>query len=62
METDERPVSHVCADLRPGERMTFGATGVSIEVLAKSGRMTRLRLTLPKDVRVQRERAVPSMA
>lgn len=51
------PESRVCMDLRPGERISFGMTGVQVEVMAKSGRATRLRVTLPKDVLIQREGA-----
>jgi sRNA-binding carbon storage regulator CsrA len=55
-------------DLRPGERVLLGDTGVEIEVVHKSGQAARLRVMAPRSVRITkqvaaaRERAIPSMA
>lgn len=58
-------ISRVCMDLHPGERVRLGAVGVEIEVVSKSGRATRLRITAPRVVsieRVVRRGDVPSIA
>jgi len=48
-------VSSVCKDLRPGGRIVFGDTGICVEVLAKSGRATKLRLTAPRGTHIRQE-------
>lgn len=49
-------VSSVCKDLPPGGRIVFGDTGICVEVLSKSGRATRLRLTAPRSMQIRQER------
>lgn len=58
--------SRVYMDLAPGDTISFGETGVQIEVVGKSGRMARLRITAPRDVEIDRKRELhkvdPSIA
>jgi sRNA-binding carbon storage regulator CsrA len=48
----------VYMDLQPGDSLSFGQTGVTVEVVAKSGRAARLCITLPREVRIEREHGV----
>ena len=36
--------------MHPGERIVFGGLDVEIEVVGKSGRSSRLRITAPREV------------
>lgn len=47
----------VCMDLRPGDRLSFDGLGVELEVVAKSGRATRLQVVAPRDVTIRRVEA-----
>lgn len=52
-------------DLRPGDRVSL-AGDVEVELEHKSGRMARLKITAPRDVKIakvesDRDRLVPSM-
>lgn len=47
----------VYMDLQPGERLAFGDSGIQVEVVAKSGRASRLCITLPREVRIVRDAA-----
>lgn len=47
-------LGHVFMDVRPGQVLEFAGTGVRIEVISKSGRASRLRITLPQEVRIER--------
>ena len=52
-------------DLRPGDRVSL-AGDVEVELEHKSGRMARLKITAPRDVRIakvesDRDNLVPSM-
>lgn len=42
-------------DLAPGDRLKVG--GVNVELISKSGRMVRLRVQAPRDVRIERQPA-----
>lgn len=59
--------SSLVLDLRPGERLSLAGI-VSVELVKKSGQLSRLRVTAPPEVRIEKERAphgkesVPSMA
>lgn len=48
-------------DVRPGERLALAgpqqAVVATVELVQKSGRLVRLRVTAPPDVRIERERA-----
>lgn len=54
-------LSSVSIDVRPGECLVL--SGVRVELVHKSGRVARLRVTAPRDVRIQKTAAevVPSM-
>lgn len=52
-------------DLRPGDRVSL-AGDVEVELEHKSGRMARLKITAPRDVKIakvesDRDNVVPSM-
>lgn len=59
--------SSLVIDVRPGERLVV-AGGVTVELVQKSGQLARLRVTAPRDVKIERKQAVrdahvvPSMA
>ena len=46
--------STLLLDVRPGERIDLGEGLALIEVIHKSGRVGRLRLTAPREVRVRK--------
>lgn len=44
----------VVMDLKPGESVEFVGTGVRVALMAKSGRASRLCITSPRDVQIDR--------
>jgi sRNA-binding carbon storage regulator CsrA len=46
-------LSSLIIDVRPGECLAM-SDGVTVELLHKSGQLCRLRVTAPKDVRIQK--------
>lgn len=49
-------------EVRPGERLSLEGGRVLVDVLEKSGRVARLRVTAPRDVKIQREEGDQSRA
>lgn len=48
-------LSHLTVDVRPGETLEISSgQKVSIELIQKSGQLARLRVTAPKDVRIEK--------
>lgn len=48
-------LSHLTVDVRPGESLIISSgQEVSIELVQKSGQLARLRVTAPKDVRIEK--------
>ena len=53
---DKALLSSLIVDVKPGERISFPeADRVSVELLHKSGKAARLRVTAPRDVLIKRE-------
>jgi hypothetical protein len=50
----EQSTSTLTVDVRPGEGLELAVTLVRIDVVRKSGQVTRLRVTAPREVRIQR--------
>lgn len=46
--------SHLTVDLHPGEKISLDGGRVEIEMQHKSGRLARLRVTAPKEVRIEK--------
>lgn len=47
--------SSLTIDVRPGETLSISSgEAVSIELVHKSGQLARLRVTAPKDVRIEK--------
>lgn len=44
--------STLVRDVTPGSTVTFAGVGVSVEVMRKSGARTRLKISAPRDVRI----------
>ena len=42
-------------EVRPGERISLDGGRVLVDVLEKSGKVARLRVTAPREVKIQRE-------
>lgn len=65
--TKSTKLSSLTIDVRQGERVSI-SSGVTLELLHKSGQLARLRMTAPNDVKIVKEHqkqapnAVPSMA
>ncbi len=58
-------VKTLTVDVRPGERLEIAAgRPISVEMVHKSGKLARLRIRAPVDVRIEKTMApfVPSMA
>lgn len=51
-----RRTSGVVMDLRPGDSLALGP-GVRIRFLAKSGRITRVHIAAPLDMRIHKDAA-----
>ncbi len=49
------PRTALIVDVRPGEQLSLA--GVTVELLSKSGQLARLRVTAPRDVRIEKLRA-----
>lgn len=54
MTVADQALSSLIIDVRPGERLAMSGC-VTIEVLKKSGRISRLRVTAPRDVRITKD-------
>lgn len=54
-------LSGLVMDVRQGEVLAIGGS-IRIHVLSKSGRVTRLRITAPVDVKVKKEGDVEAFA
>lgn len=48
-------VSHLTIDVRPGEHLLLEGGRIVVELLEKSGKLARLRVTAPKNVKIVRE-------
>ncbi len=47
--------SQLTIDVRPGERLVLEDGRIVFDVLEKSGKVTKLRVTAPRDVKIKRE-------
>lgn len=47
--------SQLTLDVRPGERLSLEGGRIVVEVLEKSGKVTKLKVTAPRDVKIKRE-------
>ena len=48
--------SSLMIDVRPGEKISISSgQEVSIELVQKSGQLARLRVTAPKDVKIEKD-------
>lgn len=47
--------SRMLVDLAPGEALDFKGAGIRLEVIGKSGRCARLRITAPRSLKIERE-------
>lgn len=48
-------VSHLTIDVRPGEQVILDGRRIIVELLEKSGKLARLRVTAPRDMKIERE-------
>lgn len=48
-------VSQLTIDVRPGEHLLLDGRRIVVELLDKSGKLARLRVTAPRDVKIERE-------
>lgn len=49
-------LSSLIVDVKPGERILFPcADHVSVELIHKSGKSARLRVTAPREVKIEKE-------
>lgn len=52
----EKETSSLTVDVRPGESLKLSSgSDVSIELLHKSGRSARLRVTAPREVKIEKK-------
>lgn len=51
-------VSQLTVDVRPGEHLLLEGGRIVVELLDKSGKLARLRVTAPRDVKIEREEAM----
>jgi sRNA-binding carbon storage regulator CsrA len=47
--------SQLTVDVRPGEHLLLDQGRIVVELVEKSGRLARLRVTAPRDVEIKRE-------
>ena len=48
-------ISQLTIDVRPGEHLMLEGGRIVVELLDKSGKLARLRVTAPRDVKIERE-------
>lgn len=48
-------ISQLTVDVRPGEHLLLEGGRIIVELLDKSGKLARLRVTAPRDVSIERE-------
>lgn len=49
------PLSQLTIDVRPGEHLLLDGRRIVVELLEKSGKVAKLRVTAPRDVKIERE-------
>ena len=47
-------VCHMVIDVRPGEHVLLDGSRIVVELLKKSGKLARLRVTAPSNVKIER--------
>lgn len=47
--------SKLIIDVRPGESLIIGGQRIVVELLEKSGKLARLRVTAPRGVKIERK-------
>lgn len=47
--------SQLTIDVRPGEQLLLDGRRIMVELLDKSGKLARLRVTAPRDMKIERE-------
>ena len=48
-------ISQLTIDVRPGQHLLLDGRRIVVELLDKSGKLARLRVTAPRDVKIERE-------
>ena len=51
--------SQLTLDVRPGEHLLLEGGRIVVELLDKSGKLARLRVTAPREVSIRREECAP---
>lgn len=54
-------ISQLTVDVRPGEHLLLEGGRIIVELLDKSGKLARLRVTAPRDVKIEREEKAVSL-
>lgn len=54
-------ISQLTIDVRPGEHLMLEGGRIVVELLDKSGKLARLRVTAPRDVSIRREDGLRAM-
>jgi pyruvate kinase len=49
-------VSQLTVDIRPGEQLSMADGRIIVEILDKSGKLARLRVTAPMDMEIKRKK------
>lgn len=49
------PVSQLTLEMHPGEQVMLDGGRISVELIAKSGKVARLRVTAPREMSIERE-------
>lgn len=48
-------VSQMTVEVRPGQHLLLDGRRIVVELLEKSGKLARLRVTAPRDVKIEKE-------
>ena len=48
-------LSRVLVDMQPGDSLTFTEAGITVRVIAKSGRSARLCVVAPRAMKIERQ-------
>lgn len=55
-------LSKLTIDIRPGDRLSIDGGRIQVDLLEKSGKVARLRVVAPRDMKIQREECDQSRA
>lgn len=57
----DKPVSSLILDVHTGESVRIGNEHIEVQVVQKSGQLARLKITAPREIRIEKVARPPAM-